>query len=236
MAGLEAIHQAIRACVACNLHVGRTNAVPGEGSPTAGIMFVGEGPGYNEDRQGRPFVGAAGQFLNELLASIGLRREDVFITNMVKCRPPNNRDPFPGELEACTHYLDEQITEIQPKIVVPLGRHALSHWYPNESISRVRAKPKAIGRITLFPLYHPAAALHNGGLRATIEEDFGKLGALLASLNDGPAPAVTPARDLREPNPSLLDAPRVTRDEPPAASATSEGPSDEPPAKQLSMF
>ena len=234
MAGLEAIHQAIRACEACTLHASRTNAVPGEGSPTADIMFVGEGPGFNEDKQGRPFVGAAGQFLNELLASIGLRREDVFITNMVKCRPPNNRDPFPGELEACDHYLDEQIGQIQPKIIVPLGRHALSHWFPNESIGRVRAKPKRIGNVTLFPLYHPAAALHNGGLRATIEEDFGKLGALLASLNEAPVDSPVAAQV------GLSDRP-VKQDSTPAFPASGDqpapaAPQDEPPAQQLSMF
>jgi DNA polymerase len=197
-------------------------------------MFVGEGPGFNEDKQGRPFVGAAGQFLNELLASIGLRREDVFITNMVKCRPPNNRDPFPGELDACTHYLDEQIAEIQPKIIVPLGRHALSHWFPNESIGRVRAKPKRIGNVTLFPLYHPAAALHNGGLRATIEEDFGKLGALLASLNQAQADTPTVAQV------GLLDRPEVQesgpRSQTPREQPAPEPPPDEPPAQQLSMF
>ena len=182
MPDLDIIHQGIRSCLECSLHQGRTNAVPGEGSPTAGIMFIGEGPGFNEDRQGIPFIGAAGQFLNELLASIGLRREDVFITNMVKCRPPNNRDPFPGEIAACAHYLDAQIEAIRPKIIVPLGRHALARWFPNESIGRLRARPRRFGEITLFPLYHPAAALHNGGLRSTIEEDFAKLGALLDQL------------------------------------------------------
>lgn len=210
--------------------------MPGEGAPTADIMFVGEGPGYNEDRQGRPFVGAAGQFLNELLASIGLQREDVFITNMVKCRPPNNRDPFPAELEACAHYLDEQIAEIQPKIIVPLGRHALSRWFPNESIGKVRAKPKTMGGITVFPLYHPAAALHNGGLRATIEADFSKLGALLASLNREPASHAGDS-DPREPSrpPLLKDEGRANGDAGREQDATIADP-DDPPAQQLSMF
>ena len=199
MADLDAIHQAVRSCVACALHQGRTYAVPGEGSSHADIMFIGEGPGFNEDRQARPFVGAAGQFLNELLASIGLRREDVFITNMVKCRPPNNRDPFPGEIEACSHYLDAQIEAIRPKIVVPLGRHALARWFPNESVGRLRAKPRRFGEVTLFPLYHPAAALHNGGLRAAIEEDFAKLGALLEGMVAPQPEQVAPAPEAQEP-------------------------------------
>jgi len=156
--------------------------VPGQGSPHADIMFIGEGPGLNEDKQGIPFVGAAGTFLNTLLASIGLSRETVFITNMVKCRPPNNRDPQPDETAACAHYLDAQIAAIAPKIIVPLGRHALARWFPNEPIGKLRAHPQIFDGIMLFPLYHPGAALHNGGLRSTIEEDFLKLGALLAEL------------------------------------------------------
>ncbi len=179
MADLQALHQQIHTCQECALHRARTNAVPGEGSPNASLMFIGEGPGFNEDRQGRPFIGAAGQFLDELLLSIGLKREDVFITNMVKCRPPNNRDPFPGEISACSRYLDAQIESIRPAVIVPLGRHALARWFPRDSISKVRARPRVFDGITLFPLYHPAAALHNGALRATIEADFAKLGELL---------------------------------------------------------
>ena len=179
MADLEALHERIRACAECALHSGRANAVPGEGDPRAALMFIGEGPGFNEDRQGRPFVGPAGQFLDDLLRSIGLRREDVFITNMVKCRPPNNRDPFPGEINACAHYLDDQIVAVAPKVIVPLGRHALARWFPRDSISKVRARPRVFGGVTIFPLYHPAAALHNGALRAAIEADFAKLGELL---------------------------------------------------------
>ena len=179
MVDLQALHQQIHACQDCALHRTRTNAVPGEGAPNASLMFIGEGPGFNEDRQGRPFVGAAGQYLDELLHSIGLSREGVFITNMVKCRPPNNRDPFPGEVGACSRHLDAQIAAIKPAVIVPLGRHALARWFPRDSISKVRARPRVFDGITIFPLYHPAAALHNGALRATIEADFAKLGALL---------------------------------------------------------
>mgnify|MGYP001276371934 CR=1 FL=1 len=188
MAQLEMLHRDIRVCQDCALHIGRTQAVPGEGAYNASLMFIGEGPGFNEDRQGRPFIGAAGQFLNELLASIGLERKDVFITNMVKCRPPNNRDPFPGEIEACSYYLEAQIDAIKPKVIVPLGRHALARWFPNESIGKLRARPRKFNGVTLFPLYHPAAALHNGGLRSTIVEDFAKLGELLQQTDQAVGP------------------------------------------------
>lgn len=184
MADLDSLHQHIYACQQCALHAGRTTAVPGEGAPQASLMFIGEGPGFNEDRHGRPFIGAAGQFLDTLLHSIGLDRKDVFITNMVKCRPPNNRDPFPSEIAACASFLETQIEIIKPKVIVPLGRHALARWFPNEAIGKLRAVPRQFGEITLFPLYHPAAALHNGGLRSTIEGDFIKLGELLRQLDD----------------------------------------------------
>lgn len=195
MADLQALNQQIHACQECALHRARTNAVPGEGAPNASLMFIGEGPGFNEDRQGRPFVGPAGQFLDELLLSIGLKREDVFITNMVKCRPPNNRDPFPGEISSCSRYLDAQIDSIKPAVIVPLGRHALARWFPRDSISKVRARPRVFDGITLFPLYHPAAALHNSALRATIESDFAKLGALLRERETHGAPAEDDAQD-----------------------------------------
>ena len=204
----------------CNLAGGRTNAVPGEGASDASLMFIGEGPGFNEDRQGRPFVGPAGQFLDELLRSIGLDRSSVFITNMVKCRPPNNRDPFPGEIEACSAYLDAQIDAIKPKVIVPLGRHALARWFPNESIGKLRARPRRFGDITLFPLYHPAAALHNGGLRSTIEQDFAKLGELLRE---------------RERTPSSFEQSPLTATDSLPADVPDHQPPDES-NQQLSMF
>ena len=195
MSTLEDLHQRVHSCTDCPLHRTRTQAVPGEGSPDAKVMFVGEGPGFQEDRQGRPFVGPAGQFLNELLASVGLTREEVYITNMVKCRPPSNRDPFPGEVAACSKYLDEQVRLIGPRVIIPLGRHALANWFPNESISKVRAKPRRIGDVTLFPLYHPAAALHNSGLRGTIERDFQAVGRL---LEEAPEPAVAVTKEVSQ--------------------------------------
>lgn len=176
---LRELHQEILSCNKCPLFEQRTQAVPGEGSSSAQLMFVGEAPGFQEDLQGRPFVGPAGRLLDKLLNSVGLHRDDVFITNVVKCRPPHNRDPFPGEITACSHFLEQQTALIQPKIVVPLGRHALANWFPGESISKVRAKPRQMNGSTILPLYHPAAALHNPALRETVQHDFQEVARLL---------------------------------------------------------
>lgn len=183
MPELDDLHQQIRFCKDCELYKDANNPVPGEGSSEADLMFIGEGPGYQEDKQGRPFVGPAGKFLNELLALIDLRREDVFIANMVKHRPPDNRDPLPGEIEACGKYLETQIRLIKPKVIVPLGRHALSKWLPGEAISRAHGKPRRFDGFMLFPQYHPAAALHNPSMRPVIEHDFRVMGDLLRELD-----------------------------------------------------
>ncbi len=149
------------------------NAVLGEGNPHAEIMFIGEAPGQKEDELGRPFVGAAGKFLDELLSSIGLKREDVYISNVVKYRPPSNRDPTPEEKEQCMPWLKLEISLVKPKVIVPLGRHALGHFYTKLSITNTHGTPqKLTDAITIFPIYHPAAALHNGGLRQTLLDDF----------------------------------------------------------------
>ena len=169
----------IKSCELCPLSQQRTNAVPGEGSPTADVMFIGEGPGFYEDRDGRPFVGPSGQFLDEMLASIGLRRQDVYITNMVKCRPPDNRDPLPGELESCQPYLDRQLEMISPKVVATLGRYSFSKFFPGEPISKARGKPRSWKGYTIYPMYHPAAALHNPRLRDVIQDDFTRLPSLV---------------------------------------------------------
>ncbi len=169
----------VRACTRCALAKGRTQAVPGEGPADAEIMFIGEAPGFHEDRQGRPFVGAAGHFLEELLASIGLSRDQVFITNVVKCRPPGNRDPMPDEVAACKAYLDRQIEAIKPKIIVTLGRHSMARFFPGASISRIHGRPKRAGDVIYFPMFHPAAGLHQPRWRPIIEEDMKKLPALL---------------------------------------------------------
>ena len=181
---LDELHQQVRTCTACPLHLTRSQAVPGEGAAFAQIMFVGEGPGFQEDRLGKPFIGPAGLFLNELLDSIGLRRQDVFITNLVKCRPPDNRDPLPGEIEACNNHLMKQIQIINPRVIIPLGRHAMAHWFPSGRIGQLHGQPHRFGERIVLPLYHPAAALHNGSLRGTIMQDFQKLKGLIGKPDD----------------------------------------------------
>lgn len=164
----------------CPLHKTATQAVLGEGNPDAEVMFIGEAPGQKEDELGRPFVGAAGQFLNELLGTIGLKREDVYISNVVKFRPPENREPTPEEKEQCMPWLKMEITLIKPKVIVPLGRHALGHFFTKLSITEGHGKPqKLTDDVTVFPIYHPAAALHNGGLRQALYDDFAALGKFL---------------------------------------------------------
>ena len=168
-------------CTACGLSATRTQAVPGEGSPTAALVFVGEAPGAREDVAGRPFVGAAGRLLDDLLASIGLRREEVFILNTVKCRPPENRNPQRSEIAACAPLLSRQLQALQPRVIATLGRHALAVFAPSAKIAEVHGRPYTQteggqqGAAVLFPLYHPAAALHNGSLRPTLERDMAAL-------------------------------------------------------------
>jgi uracil-DNA glycosylase len=178
--GLAGIAKQIAGCHDCRLYQGTTNPVPGEGDTQAEIMFIGEGPGFYEDRQGRPFVGASGKFLDELLASINLDRKRVFITNIVKHRPPNNRDPQPDEVLACKKYLDAQVETIAPKVVVTLGRHSMQRYFPGEAIGRVHGQPRRKDGVIVVPMYHPAAALHQQTLRRVIEADFAKLPDFLA--------------------------------------------------------
>ena len=184
MNSIEEIGQRVRVCTDCPLSNSRTHAVPGEGPANAQIVFIGEGPGYQEDRQGRPFVGPAGRFLDELLASIGLRREAVFIANMIKCRPPDNRDPLPAEIAACSKYLDRQLELIRPRLVVTLGRFSLAKFFPKESISKARGKVRKVDGLNVYPIMHPAAALHRQELRKVIEEDFKAIPDLLKEIVD----------------------------------------------------
>ncbi len=172
----------IRVCTTCELCRTRTQAVPGEGPATARILLVGEGPGWHEDQQGKPFIGNSGKFLSELLASAGVSREEVFITNVVKCRPPSNRDPMPDEIAACAEFLDRQIAILDPEIVVTLGRFSMARWFPGERISRIHGQAKRDGRRMIVPMYHPAAALHQGALRPVIEEDFARLPKILGEV------------------------------------------------------
>lgn len=195
------IAKEIVVCPRCELARTRTKAVPGEGNSSAQIMLIGEGPGWHEDQQGRPFIGAAGKFLNELLAIAGLDRESVFITNVVKCRPPGNRDPMPDEIAACApYYLDRQIDVIDPAVIVTLGRFSMARWFPGEKISKIHGQPKRDGKRLIVPMYHPAAALHQSALRGAIEDDFAKLPKILADaererLKSEDAPSKLPAAD-----------------------------------------
>ncbi len=184
-AALETIASEVRACTRCRLAQGRTNAVPGEGSPDTEVVFVGEGPGQNEDRQGRPFVGRAGDLLEELLTMIGWRRDDVFITNVVKCRPPNNRDPEPDEIAACRPFLQRQLEILDPALLVTLGRFSLQTFMPGDRISRVHGTERPIEpstgarAATGYALYHPAAALRQGALKETMQRDMARVPEVL---------------------------------------------------------
>ena len=155
--------------------------MPGDGDPNAELMFIGEGPGFHEDRQGRPFVGRAGQLLDDLLSGIGLTRADVFVTNVLKCRPPNNRDPEVDEIAACEPFLATQIAGIRPKLIVPLGRFAMQHFLPGAAISRAHGTPVYAGRFLVYPVYHPAAALRQGTLLQVLRDDFAAIPELLTS-------------------------------------------------------
>ena len=199
MSELEELHQRIASCPDCDLCRTRTHAVPGEGPPNAEVLFVGEAPGFYEDQQARPFVGPAGRFLDELIASIGLRRDQVFITNVVKCRPPNNRDPLPGEIDACRKHLQRQIELIQPRVIVSLGRYSLAWFSPRDAISKVHGQAKVRDGVYFIPMYHPAAALHAGNMRKVIEEDFRKIPAVLERAREAPPEQAAP-----EPEPEQM--------------------------------
>ena len=168
------------ACQKCPLHYSRKNAVVGEGPVNAEIVFIGEGPGFHENEQGRPFVGAAGKLLDELLGKIGLKREQVYITNVVKCRPPGNRDPQPEELAACSDYLERQLQAINPRVIVTLGRYSMARYLPNVKISDVHGQGMMVRGKLIVPMYHPAAALHQPSLKPMLEHDFFNLPALIA--------------------------------------------------------
>jgi uracil-DNA glycosylase len=224
---LDAIDEEVRACTACRLHEGRTRAVPGEGDPDTEVVFVGEGPGFNEDREGRPFVGRAGGMLVRLLGAIGWRREDVFITNVVKCRPPDNRDPGPDEIAACAPFLRRQLEILDPAVVVTLGRHSMGTFMPGARIGQAHgttapADPETGARDALvFAMYHPAAALRSPGVERDSFEDMARVpGVLLrarerrsgiAAAQPDPAPATAapapePAEPATHPGASMLAA------------------------------
>ena len=172
---LAQVTREVSQCTRCELHRTRKQAVPGEGPANTEIMLIGEGPGYHENEQGRPFVGAAGKFLEELLAQAGLKRADVWIGNVVKCRPPGNRDPLPEELSSCDEYLERQIEAINPKIIITLGRFSMAKFMPGAKISAEHGQMRRVRNRFVIPMYHPAAALHQPKWRPQIMADFAKL-------------------------------------------------------------
>ena len=199
MDDLKQVAAEVRACKLCALANTRKNAVPGEGPANAEIMLIGEGPGFHEDQQGRPFVGPSGEFLNELLASAGFKRSDVFITNVVKCRPPGNRDPLPEEIAACAGYLERQIALINPKVIITLGRFSMARWFPRDKISAIHGRARRIDGRVVVAMFHPAAALHQPALRQAIEDDFRRLKDILAEAQkQAEPPAQKPAKPESE--------------------------------------
>lgn len=183
MSALTELCQQIALCHKCDIARLRTKVVPGEGAENAEIMFIGEAPGWHEDQQGRPFVGQAGQYLDQLLASINLKRQQVYIANVIKCRPPENRDPLPTEIQNCAGWLESQISIIKPKMIVTLGRYSMAKYFPGKSISKIHGTAVKRDGVIYFAMYHPAAALHQGSLRQDIEADMQKIPKLLAEAN-----------------------------------------------------
>ncbi len=214
---LQEVAVEVSTCSKCKLCNGRNRAVPGEGDPHARILFIGEGPGFHEDKQGRPFVGPSGRFLAELLASINLERKQVFITNVVKCRPPENRDPEPDEIKACDDYLDRQIAAIRPKVIVTLGRFSMAKFFPGERISSIHGRARKKGDYICVPMFHPAAGLRNPQTMEQMKQDFKKLPIVVAE-----------ARRLAASEAAAAPAE-------PVKPLTVEKPEDEPP-QQLSLF
>lgn len=196
---LHQIAEEVAICTKCDLHHSRKKAVPGDGPVNAEIMFIGEGPGFHENEQGLPFVGAAGKFLDDLLASINMKRSEVFIGNVVKCRPPANRDPLPEELQACSAYLERQIQAINPKVIVTLGRFSMAHFLPGARISEAHGKATKVGGRLIVAMYHPAAALHQRSLQSTIEADFARLPELIAQSSQVKEIQPPPKEDKDEP-------------------------------------
>jgi len=205
---LARVAEEVSACTSCSLHHSRKLAVPGEGPASAEIMLIGEGPGYHENEQGRPFVGAAGTFLNDLLAQAGLKRSDVWIGNIVKCRPPGNRDPMPEEISTCNEYLERQIAAIDPRIIITLGRYSMAKFMPGAKISQVHGQMRRAGDRFVIAMFHPAAALHQAALKPSILADFARLPGLLETarraLDKAPAGGVsapeTPSEDPKQMN------------------------------------
>jgi DNA polymerase len=209
---LKEIASQVSACEKCSLHFSRKRSVPGEGPSNADIMLIGEGPGFYENEQGRPFVGQAGKLLEELLASNGLKREQVFITNVVKCRPPGNRDPLPEELIACANYLDRQIEAINPRVIVTLGRFSMAKFMPNARISDVHGQAAWVHNRLIVAMYHPAAALHQPTLKPALLKDFSHLNEWIAQARKAAEKPLTDASPVspQEPQQESPDATQLS--------------------------
>jgi uracil-DNA glycosylase len=247
-AALEAIAGEVRTCTRCRLHEGRTLAVPGEGNPDTEVVMVGEGPGFNEDREGRPFVGRAGGLLVRLLAALGWQREDVFITNVVKRRPPANRDPQPDEIAACQPYLRRQLEILDPAVVVTLGRYSLGTFMPGARIGQAHGTSRPADPETgahgamVFAMYHPAAALRAGELERTSFEDMARLPQVLLEARERRAtegsPAVPAAEPTPEPEPESLPITAAASEPVPAPTVArpAQDPAGDDATAQLTLF
>jgi uracil-DNA glycosylase family 4 len=201
MSELKQLYAEIARCQKCEIARLRTHTVPGEGAENAEIFFIGEAPGFHEDQQGRPFVGASGHFLDQLLASIDLNREKVYIANVIKCRPPGNRDPLPEEISNCRPYLDKQIALIAPKMIVTLGRFSMAMFFPGKTISKIHGTSQTENGVVHFAMYHPAAALHQVALRKELEADIKKIPVILEQLKiaaNQPLPQQGIPHDVKE--------------------------------------
>jgi DNA polymerase len=241
------IAKQVSTCQKCQLHFSRKKSVPGEGPIDATIMLIGEGPGFYENEQGIPFVGPSGKYLDELLQKGGVSRPQVFIANVVKCRPPNNRDPLPEELLACSEYLDKQIALINPKIIITLGRFSMAKFLPTAKISEAHGRPVWVRDRLIVPMFHPAAALHQASLKATIEADFARLPELLKTkppassaftpekVSSGPSIGARPVMAAQPPvQPDLLSMLLPTEE--PIKKDEPQPPSNGGQPTQLSLF
>lgn len=210
-AEMTAIADQVLICQKCDLSKTRTKAVPGYGDINAEILFIGEGPGFHEDKQGLPFVGRSGEYLDKLLALLGLNRSQVFITNVVKCRPPENRDPMPDEILACKPYLEKQQSLIDPLIIVTLGRFSMARYFPGDKITQIHGKPKFDDRVAYYPLFHPAAVLRNPSLQETMAQDFKRIPQVIEEVKKRREAA---GNGGRAPNQSAAGEPPKTDDKP----------------------
>jgi DNA polymerase len=209
------LYETIADCPSCNLARTRSKTVPGSGPITADLMLIGEGPGQRENELGLPFVGRSGQFLDQLLAAIDLDRDGVYVTNIVKCRPPGNRDPEPEEIAACADYLEQQIAMVNPRVIATLGRFSMARWFPGERISRIHGQVKQFESRYVIPMYHPAAALRNGSLREVMHKDFAKIHAVLRGQPPvRPQPSSSPVSNLEAKAPPLVDGPMLSASSP----------------------